>query len=75
MCLCTAISTSAGKGRSSVVVAAYILATESQWKSASEVVRDMRRIRPCVSFGLLDWPLRGQARAVAQYYDKCHSAQ
>jgi len=62
----------AGKGRSSVVVVAYILSTEPQWLSASAVVKDLRRIRPCVSFGLLDWPFRGQARAVALYYDQCH---
>ena len=61
----------AGKGRSSVVVAAYLLATEPHWESASAVVKDLRRLRPCVSFGLLDWPFRGQARAVAQYHDQC----
>lgn len=62
----------AGRGRSSVVVAAYLIATEGtkKWKSASAVVRDMQRIRPTVSFALLDWPFRGQARAVATYYDR-----
>ena len=64
----------AGRGRSSVVVAAYLAATESKWKSAADIVRDMQRIRPTVSFALLDWPFRGQARAVAAYFSKCRKS-
>lgn len=60
----------AGRGRSATVVAAYLIATESKWKSASEVVRHMISLRPTVSWGLLDWPWRGQARAVATYFER-----
>ena len=59
----------AGKGRSSVVVAAYLLYTEDKWNSAAEVVKYLRSKRNQVSFGLLDWPLRAQARAVANFYE------
>ena len=60
----------AGKGRSSVVVAAYLMYTEDSWQSGAEVVKYLREKRSCVSFGLLDWPLRAQARAVANFYGK-----
>lgn len=60
----------AGKGRSSVVTAAYLIWSErNKWESASAVVRHMRSLRPDVSYGLLDWPLRSQARAVASWYE------
>ena len=32
-------------------------------------VRHLRELRPDVSFALLDWPLRAQARAVSNFYD------
>jgi len=60
----------AGKGRSSVVVAAYIMATELKWSNFGDVIKDMRKIRSDVSFGLLDWPFRGQSRAVSTFYDQ-----
>jgi len=60
----------AGRGRSATVVAAYLIETESKWKSASEVIHHMRSLRPTVSFGLLDWPFRGQARAVVTYFNR-----
>ena len=61
----------AGKGRSAVVVAAYIISSEfSDWETGTfgDVVKDLRKKRPQVSFGLLDWPFRGQARAVAEFF-------
>lgn len=59
----------AGKGRSSVVVAAYLMYTEDKWLSAKEVVKYLRSKRDQVSFGLLDWPLRAQARAVVNFFE------
>ena len=60
----------AGKGRSSVVVAAYLSYTQrDRWPSAAAVVRHMRKLRPDVSFALLDWPLRSQARCVSSFFD------
>jgi len=65
----------AGRGRSATVVAAYLIAAESKWNSASEVIHHMRSIRPTVSFGLLDWPFRGQARAVVTYFNRLRSGK
>lgn len=52
-----------------MVVAAYLLYTEDKWLSAKEVVKYLRSKRDQVSFALLDWPLRAQARAVANFYE------
>lgn len=60
----------AGKGRSSVVVACYLMYSEQgKYATYADVIKHMRSIRPDVSFGLLDWPFRSQARAVSRFFE------
>ena len=61
----------AGKGRSSVVVAAHLMATEKDaHASAAACVLHLRTLRPQVSLGLLDWPFRAQARILRRFHSK-----
>lgn len=67
----------AGRGRSALVLAAYLLAADyaarspgDEWDPAAEVQRvfgEMRAKRPQVSLGLTRYPLTGQSRALRHF--------
>lgn len=58
----------AGKGRSTVVVAAYLLSLHPD-KTPVEVLDEIKVNRPIIAKGLWQYPWRGQARAVWNYAD------